>query len=394
MENEKNMTPPENGENIKDVLVEGLNEEQVDDNLSNLNWFGQMKWKLKEKLEGEKANKKRHKMVSYSKYGYIFLIPFFLIFAVFSFYPLIQTIVFSFTKYYYSNGGITKVGPEFNGFDNYYYLLFDKENNVFTFKYFGNTLLIWICGFIPQIIASLLLAIWFTDARLKLKFSGFFKAVMYMPNLVMASAFGMLFLMLFSLTGPINQMLEAAGASPVKFLESAGWTRGIIAFINWLMWFGNTTILLMSGIMGIDESIFESARLDGSSGTKTFWHITFPLLLPIFVYVLITSLIGGIQLFDVAQIFTASKGGPNQSAMTIMMYLYRLITSSKNYGVAGAVSVILFVMTSILSIIIFKVMIPTNNVVKQEARAYRARMRWLKNAQVSEPVTEGGNDHE
>lgn len=394
MENEKNMTPPENGENIKDVLVEGLNEEHVDDNFANLNWFGQMKWKLKEKFEGEKANKKRHKMVSYSKYGYIFLVPFFVIFALFSLYPLIQTIIFSFTEYYYGNGGILKVGPRFNGFDNYATLLADPDISPYIWKYFGNTMIIWICGFIPQIIVSLLLAIWFTDARLKLKFGGFFKAVMYMPNLVMASAFGMLFLMLFSLTGPVNQILEAAGISPVKFLESAGWNRGIIAFINWLMWFGNTTILLMSGIMGIDESIFESARLDGSSGTKTFWHITFPLLLPIFVYVLITSLIGGIQLFDVAQIFTASKGGPDQSAMTIMMYLYRLITSSKNYGLAGAVSVLLFLLTCVLSIIIFKVMIPTNNVIKQEARAHRARMRWLKDAQISQPVTEGGSNHE
>ncbi len=391
MENqEKNMTPPENNENVKDVLVEGLEEERVDDNFANLNWFGQMLWKVKEKFTGVKANKKRHKMVSYGKYGYIFLIPFFVIFAVFSFYPLIQTIVFSFTEYYYGQGGLIQVGPNPNGFANYAEVLSDS----YTWKYFGNTMLIWICGFIPQIIISLLLAIWFTDARLKLKMGGFFKAVMYMPNLVMASAFGMLFLMLFSLTGPVNQILGSLGLSPIKFAESAGWTRGIIAFINWLMWFGNTTILLMSGIMGIDESIFESARLDGSSGTKTFWHITFPLLLPIFVYVLITSLIGGIQLFDVAQIYTASKGGPDQSAMTIMMYLYSLITSSKNYGVAGAVSVLLFLLTGVLSIIIFKVMIPTNNVIKQEARARKARMRWLKDAQVSEPINEGGNNHE
>ncbi len=384
MENqEKNMTPPENQEDIKDILTKDLEEERVDDNISNLNWFGQMKLKIAMKFEGAKANKKRHKMVSYGKYGYIFLIPFFVIFIVFSLYPLIQTIVFSFTQYYYAFGGIAKVGQTPIGFENYAKVL----NDAYTWKYFGNTMLIWICGFTPQILISLLLAIWFTDARLKLKFNGFFKAVMYMPNLVMASAFGMLFLMLFSLSGPVNQILESMGLGIIKFAESSGWTRGIIAFINWLMWFGNTTILLMSGIMGIDESIFESARLDGSTGVKTFWHITFPLLLPIFVYVLITSLIGGIQLFDVAQIYTASKGGPDQSAYTIMMYLYALITSSKNYGLAGAVSVLLFLLTGTLSIIIFKVMIPTNNVIKQEAKARKARMNWLKNAQVSEPVS-------
>lgn len=349
---------------------------ESDDFVSNdesLNWYGRLKKKIASSIKkNPQGQRKMHHMVSYGKYGYFFLVPFFLIFIIFNLLPLLSTIYYSFFEYYKS--GLKIIGPTFIGFKNYATLLKDTT----FWKFFGNTMLIWIIGFIPQIIVSLLLAIWFTDSRLKLKMSGFFKAIMYMPNLVMASAFGMLFLMFFSNNGPVNQILASAfGKDTIYFLESKTWVRVIISFINWLMWFGNTSILLMSGIMGIDESIFESARLDGSSSMRTFWKITMPLLMPIFVYVLITSLIGGIQLFDAAQIFTNANGGPDMCATTLMMYLYKLITVSRNYGLGGAVSVIIFIFTGILSIIIFKTLVPNYNAIKQEKKAYQKRMRWL-----------------
>ncbi|MFA6829303.1 MAG: sugar ABC transporter permease [Bacilli bacterium] len=331
--------------------------------------------------------RKRHKKISYSKYGYLFLLPFFIIFITFSLIPLIQTIYYSFFEYYYQNG-INQVGPNFVGFDNYVTIL--AADSVF-WKYLGNTLLIWVIGFVPQIIISLLLAIWFTDSRLKLKFSGFFKAITYMPNLVMAAAFGMMFLMLFSQSGPMTQILKALNLIPEGLVVSqdSGWVRAIVAFINWLMWFGNTSILLMSGIAGIDESIFESARLDGANATTTFWKITLPLLMPIFVYVLITSMIGGLQLFDAAQVFTQGTGGPGLCAKTIMMYLYERISISKNYGAAGAISVLIFLFTGILSIFVFKTLVPNYNAVKAEAKAYHKRQRYLKNVKNA-----GGQSHE
>lgn len=343
----------------------------------NLDSIGQFKRrqavKKAEKQNGEKADRVMHHSVNYAKYGYYFLIPFFLIFLIFNLLPLMSTFVYAFFEYFFKLGGLQQVGPNFIGIGNFATLFTDIN----FWKYWGNTLIIWICCFIPQMIVSLLLAIWFTDSRLKVRCSGFFKAIMYMPNLVMAAAFGMLFLMLFGNNGPINQIFEALTGKTIFFTESTGWSRGILSFANWLMWFGNTTILLMSGIMGIDESIFESARLDGSSSVKTFFHITLPLLMPIFVYVLVTSMIGGIQLFDVVQIFTRGNGGPNLSTKTIMMYLYDLIKTSKNYGLAGAVSFFIFLITGGLSIIIFKCLVPSANVIKAEKKAYRKRMRWL-----------------
>ena len=125
--------------------------------------------------------------------------------------------------------------------------------------------------------------------------------------------------------------------------------------MNFLMWFGNTTILLMAGIQGIDESLFESARLDGSTSVQVFFHITMPLLMPIFIYVFITSMIGGIQMFDVPQVLTNGIGTPDNTSMTLIMYLNRFLGTSKNYGMAGAVSVLLFIITVVLSTIVFKV---------------------------------------
>ena len=123
--------------------------------------------------------------------------------------------------------------------------------------------------------------------------------------------------------------------------------------MNMIMWFGNTTILLMAGMMGIDTALFEAAEVDGATSTQIFFRITLPLLRPILVYTLITSLIGGIQMFDVPQILTNGTGNPVRSSMTLIMFLNKHLYS-KNYGMGGALSVILFIITGILSMIVFK----------------------------------------
>ena len=225
-------------------------------------------------------------------------------------------------------------------------------------RYFLNTLIIWAIGFIPQIIISLILAVWFTNTELKLKFQQFFKTVIYMPNLIMASAFAMLFFTLFSPNGPIELLLQQMelreAGDPIRFFTRPGWTRVLIGVMNFLMWYGNTTILLMAGIMGIDNSLFEASRIDGASPIQTFFKITVPLLLPIFVYVMITSLIGGIQMFDVPQILTKGTGAPNRTTMTIIMKLNNYLTISKNFGNAGCMSILIFAVTGVLSGLVYK----------------------------------------
>lgn len=123
--------------------------------------------------------------------------------------------------------------------------------------------------------------------------------------------------------------------------------------MNCLMWFGNTTILLMAGMLGIDSALFEAAQVDGATSTQVFFKITLPLLKPILIYVMITSLIGGLQMFDVPQILTNGEGSPVRTTMTMIMYLNKHLYS-KNYGLGGAMSVFLFIVTGILSLIVFK----------------------------------------
>lgn len=296
-----------------------------------------------------KEKQKTSKVVRYNKWGYIFLIPFITIYLIFNMIPLITTIYNSFFENY--RQGIIQVGPNWVGLENY--------NTIFSNgdipKYFSNTIIMWIFGFIPQIFLSLLLAAWFADTRLRIKASGFFKTVIYMPNLIMASAFAMLFFTLFSDSGPINSLLMQIGliSEPYKFLSHTISARGLVCFMNCLMWFGNTTILLMAGMLGIDSALFEAAQVDGATSTQVFFKITLPLLKPILIYVMITSLIGGLQMFDVPQILTNGEGNPVRTTMTMIMYLNKHLYS-KNYGLGGAMSVFLFIVTGILSLIVFR----------------------------------------
>ena len=318
------------------------------------------------------AKNNNHKAVSYNKWGYIFLIPFVVVYLIFQLVPLISTIYNSFFENYRS--GLTQIGPNFVGLANYAKLFQGGD----IWIYFKNTMIMWVMGFIPQILVSLLLAAWFSNPSLRLKGQRFFKTVIYLPNLIMASAFAMLFFTLFADGGPINAMLMQSGIlkQAYSFFSHAWSARTLVAVLNFLMWFGNTTILLMAGMMGIDTSLFEAAEVDGATSTQVFFKITLPLLRPILVYVVITSLIGGLQMFDVPQIITAGSGSPNNSCMTLIMYLNRLIGSgSKNYGMGGAVSVVIFILTGALSMIVFKTMVTRDDKPKKKAKKVKEAVK-------------------
>lgn len=293
--------------------------------------------------------KKKKKGISYGKWGYLFILPFFITYFIFSLIPLIDTIRYSFFEYYRS--GIKEVGPNFVGLQNYISLLGSDM-----FKYGKNTLILWLIGFIPQIVIALVLAAWFTDKRLKIRGKQFFKVVIYLPNLIMASAFALLFFTMFSTNGPINSILMSLGwvKEPIDFLGSVWGTRSLIGLMNFLMWFGSTTIMLMAAIMGISEDVFEASNLDGCNSIQRFFYITLPMIRPILAYTLITSIIGGLQMFDVPQILTNSLGGPDRTSTTLIMFLNNHL-KSKNYGMAGALSVYLFIISAILCFFVYRI---------------------------------------
>ena len=292
--------------------------------------------------------KKKGKSISYAKWGYFFILPFFMCYFIFSLIPLLDTIRYSFFEYY--RAGIKEVGPNFVGMQNYASLL---QSDML--KYGANTLIMWVIGFIPQIVIALLLAVWFTDVRLKIHGMQFFKVVIYLPNLIMASAFAMLFFTMFSTNGPVNGILMSMGLikEKIDFMGTVFGTRSLVGFMNFLMWFGNTTIMLMAAIMGISPDVFEAAELDGCNSIKRFFYIILPLIRPILAYTLITAIIGGLQMFDVPQILTNGQGNPDRCAMTLIMFLNSHLRS-KNYGMAGELSVYLFIVSGILCFIVYR----------------------------------------
>ncbi len=302
------------------------------------------------------AAQRNIRTISYAKYGYMFIVPFFLTYAIFQLYPLIYTFAISTTKEV--SGADTFVGIQ-----NFKDLLFASTNRTTKALHEGfvesivNTLKIWLANFLPQIALSLLLAVWFTDSKLKIKGKGFFKVVMYMPNIITASSVAVLFLSLFgeSKEAPVNGTLINMGIidEVIKFTSDGGIKRGMVSFIQAWMWYGNTMILLMSGIMGINPSLFEAANIDGANSWQVFTKITVPSLKPILVYTLITSMIGGLQMFDIPLLYnTGTAYDPNTKTIAIFIY-ERYVGTLKQYGYSGAASLILFVITSLLGSITF-----------------------------------------
>ncbi len=300
------------------------------------------------------AAQRNIRSISYAKYGYIFILPFFLVYFFFQLWPLINTFILSF----YGNGA---KADDFVGLDNFNALLFGdgmgrtgKAIHETFVQTLINTLIVWIGNFVPQILISLLLAAWFTDAKLKIRGKGFFKVVMYMPNIITAASVAALYLSLFaeSKYGPINHMLLDWGVikEPIQFVTGVAQSRGMIMFIQCWMWFGNTMIMLMSGIMGLNPSLFEAANIDGASSGQIFRKITLPLLRPILIYTMVTSMIGGLQMFDIPYLYI--KGTQrNQFTKTVAVFIYehfREKMPKPNYGFSAAASVVLFIITIIL----------------------------------------------
>ena len=302
----------------------------------------------------------RIKSISYAKYGYMFIAPFFLVYAFFQVWPLINTFLLSF----HCNGGDNQ---PFVGLENYQTLLFGGDDrrtrafNVQFFQAFKNTIILWIGNFIPQIFLSLLLAVWFTDSKLHIPGKGAFKVIMYLPNIITAVSVAALFMRFMSNTDTCaaNTILGMMGKDTIKFENDPTWSRGIVMFIQTWLWFGNTMIMMMSGIMGINPSLFEAANIDGATSGQILRKITLPLLRPMVVYTLITSMIGGLQMFDIPYLYHTGAGKINVNLRTVAVFVYEQFRAGAkvhqpDYGIAGAASVILFIITAALGILVFR----------------------------------------
>lgn len=288
-------------------------------------------------------------------YGYLFIAPFVIGFLVFGLYPIYNTFSLSFTDY-----TLMSRSGDFVGWKNFERLFADD----FFVTAVKNTWLIWILNFIPQIGVALLLSVWFTNTRLNLKGVGVWRALFFLPNLLMPAVVASLFFALFAYYGPINQILVRAGLLPeaMHFLEDATIARGLVIFIQWWTWFGQTVIIVMAGMTSIPIPLYEAAMVDGATSSQMFWRITMPLLRPILIYIFVTSLVGGMQMFDIPFLLTDGRGGPTRAILTNNILMYMKFGSSKGHiGAAASVGILIFLMTSLCALGIFYFMRERNS---------------------------------
>ncbi len=296
---------------------------------------------------------KKSKLTAYNKWGYFFVAPFVIVFCIFSVYPVLRTLYLSFTD-------LKVVGdPNWIGLENYKRVVTDK----FFWKALGNTTRIWIVNIVLQLGLAFLLMMVFSDVKYKMRGLGIFRIIYYLPNLIAATSIAFLFRTLLDWRyGTFNIMLNAiykafgASYNPVDWLGNSSTAGVTIAVIQSWMWFGNSFLMLMAGVQGVSRDYFEAAAIDGAGRWTIFGKITLPLIKPIMMYVAITSLIGGLQMFDLPFLMVDVPYGSYASVQTVMMYLYKFgfTTGTTQTGYASAVAYMLFLIILTVSVIQLK----------------------------------------
>lgn len=311
----------------------------------------------------EKAHKgiKRHQAPNkkINRWGYVFIMPFTIAFLIFSLYPMVSSVGLSFT-----NENETSVIENFTLFANYALIFKEKA----FWHSFINTVIIFTMNFIPQIVSALFFAVLFTSKRIRMKGKAFFRFVYFLPNILTATSVSALFIFLFGYYGkvdgnyyggPIYELFVSWGMDPkLHLLENPWTTRIVIAFIQFWMWFGNSMVIYIAGIKGISDEVYEAAEIDGASPFRAFFSITLPILKPIMIYSLITSLIGGLQMFDIpymiqGDVFQSGVFQGLNGTETVTIYIYEFMKTNRDYGIASAASVVLFAFSLILSVLIY-----------------------------------------
>lgn len=313
------------------------------------------------------------------KIGYVFISPFFLVFFLFNAYPILFTLYLSMTRYK-GYGAKTFIGAE------NFKMIFKDPNVVDAFM---NTIKIWGVNIFFQIFLALLLVMVFSDIKYKVKGLGFFRVVFYLPNLIAAASISLIFVKLLDKDyGIVNQILFNLG-----WIDTAiGWlTEPILAQMSvsgiqtW-MWFGNSFILFMASVQAVSKETFEAASIDGAGRFQILKNITIPSIKPILMYVMVTGLIGGLQLFDIPFLITDGKGFPEGSLNTMIVYIYNMAFVYKNYGYASALSFALFIVIMIFTIV-FTVM--TN---RREIKEFLQSRKDKKARKLAMKTAEGGTN--
>lgn len=277
--------------------------------------------------------------VNKSHYGYYFVAPFFVGFAVFGLVPILYTFYLSFMKW----DGFT--APVYVGLANYERILHDS----FFYQSIFSTLAIWIISIVPQLLIALVLAVILNEKFIKGKH--FFRAVYYFPHIVTPITLGVMFYLLFDWqTGSVNKFLMQIGilSEPFNWFNSPWWSRIIVGGVTCWQYFGFNMIVFIAGLQSIPEQVYEAAEVDGASKWQRTMGITLPMLRPVFLFTFITSVIGGLQLFDSALMI---GNGPDNATRTMVMYLYETAFKNFNYSYGAAIAYAIFIVVMFFSLL-------------------------------------------
>lgn len=269
---------------------------------------------------------------------YLFVAPFFVLFAIFLAYPVVYSFVLSF----YDARGLG--ARTFIGLENYKELFIDPR---FRQAVFNTTYYAAGSVFILSPLA-LLLALALNTKWLKLK--GLFRIAFFVPVITSEVVIAVMFTLVFDQDyGLLNAMFRSVGLSPIPWLRSPAWAMPSIILLGIWIWLGLNALYFLAGLQNIDQEYYEAASIDGANRYQLFRYITVPLLKPVILFVVIQAIVGSYQLFTQPWVLTG--GGPQDATLTVTMYLYLQAFRFFNMGYASAIGYALVVIILTLSLI-------------------------------------------
>ncbi|TQS74320.1 sugar ABC transporter permease [Ornithinibacillus gellani] len=284
---------------------------------------------------------KHNKLINPKTAPYYFLAPSVVLLVIFTLYPVISSFILSFQ-------GMSGVDKYFVGFDNYIRLFKDP---IF-YKSLVNTFQILIVQVPIMLSLAILIAVGLNSSLIK--FHGFFRVAYFLPAITALVAASIIFMVILdSNYGVANYLLSLVGIDPIDWLNDPFWAKvSIIVVMTW-RWTGYNMVIFLAGLQTIPKDLYEAASIDGAGKVKQFFFITIPQLKPVFIFTVVMSTIGTLQLFDEAYILTT--GGPNNATMTITLYLYETGFKYFEFGYASALAYVLVVIIAIISWVQMKV---------------------------------------
>ncbi|MFO7689476.1 MAG: sugar ABC transporter permease [Cryobacterium sp.] len=274
---------------------------------------------------------------------YLYISPFFIVFALVGLFPLAYTAWVSLHDWNLIGGQ-----GDFVGLKNYSTVL----SQPYFWTSLRNTFSIFLLSAVPQMVLALAIAA-FLDSNLRAK--TFWRMGVLLPYVVAPVAVALIFSDLFGdRYGLINDGIMALGGEPVRWHVDVIPSHIAIATMVNFRWTGYTALIFLAAMQAVPRDYYEAATLDGAGRLRTFWSITVPLLRPVIIFVVITSTIGGLQIFDEPRMFDqAGQGGANRQWQTLTLYIYELGWGQRNFGRASAVAWLLFVIIVLIALINF-----------------------------------------